>query len=136
MSINYLAVLVATMLSFVFLALYYSSYHWIGRRWLELSGSNPSKHLLVIVPIAFFATTLMCCTFAYFMGQFHFIKDVPLKDSLLKSLMISCGYVVPILIVQNLFYFFGGRRWQLIVIDAFFYIIQFAIFAITLVLMG
>ncbi len=130
--VNYLAVAVATMTSFVFLSIWYSRHHAIGKKWLELSGANPLKHLIYIAPISFLATFAMCTLFAGFVDGSASFKDSPLKDALLKSVIISCGFIIPLLTIQNLFYFFGGRKWQLILIDSVFYIVQFAIFAVIL----
>lgn len=133
--INYLAVLAATMFSYVFLGIWYSAHYFVGRKWIELSGANPSQNLIYIIPVAFVSSFIMCIIFAAFLNGGAISNFTPIQDALIKCTIVTFGFIIPLLIIQNLFYLFGKGKWRLIIIDSVFYIVQFIIFSIVLTVM-
>lgn len=128
MEFNWLGVLVATILSFAFGALWYSPLLFM-QRWCEESGVDPSKDMAnpVQVYLSTFLLTLMSAlTLAFLLGPYPSISN-----ALMVSVLIGVGLTAASMGIN---YQFAGRSQMYWFIDAGFHVCRFAVIALTLAL--
>ncbi len=120
--INWLAVAVVTLLSFVLGSLWHSPVLF-GKTWKEESGFKFDMSKKSNMIILFLTTGLLhlvtLAGLAMFVGP-----AATLGEGLHKGLFVSVMFILPAIAATHLF---PGRTWKLILIDAGFYVVFFVI---------
>jgi hypothetical protein len=135
-SINWLAVVIATVIYFGLGAVWFAPPTPIGRAWVESSGyesptgGTMSTNLFYIVPAA---TCLLMVVATALLARATGTDT--LGESVVLGLVVGIGLALPILIQTAAFEFTKPRQWTWGVIDASYHVVGLLIAAIILALL-
>jgi Protein of unknown function (DUF1761) len=134
-AINWLAVIVATVIYFALGAVWFAPQTPIGRAWVSASGyQSPmsgasSSNLFYIVPAA--TTFVMVVATALIAGA---TGTDTLTEGVVLGLLIGIGYAAMIVATTAAFEFSKPRQWTWGVIDASYHVVGLLIAAVMLAL--
>ncbi len=134
-AINWLAVIVATVIYFALGAVWFAPATPIGRAWVSASGyQSPttgasSSNLFYIVPAA--TTFVMVVATALIAGA---TGTDTLTEGVVLGLLVGIGYAAMILLTTAAFEFSKPRQWTWGVIDASYHVLGLLIAAVMLAL--
>ncbi len=122
--INYIAVVVAAVVSFVFGGIYYRV---LGERWMAAIGFSkknmPKKMSSTPLIITFIAELIMAWVLAGLLSHLG-AGQVTVKNGVVSGAFVWLGFVVTTLVVNNAF---GMRKPELSVIDSAHWLVVLAI---------
>ena len=134
-AINWLAVVVATVIYFALGAVWFAPVTPIGRAWMSASGyQSPtagasSTNLFYIVPAA--TTFVMVVATALIAGA---TGTDTLTEGVVLGLLVGIGYAAMILLTTAAFEFSKPRQWTWGIIDASYHVLGLLIAAVMLAL--
>ena len=134
-AINWLAVIVATVIYFALGAVWFAPQTPIGRAWVSAAGyESPttgasSSNLFYIVPAA--TTFVMVVATALIAGA---TATDTLNEGVVLGLLVGIGYAAMIVLTTAAFEFSKPRQWTWGVIDASYHVLGLLIAAVMLAL--
>jgi len=134
-AINWLAVIVATLIYFALGAVWFAPHTPIGRAWVSASGyQSPttgasSSNVFYIVPAA--TTFVMVVATALIAGA---TETDTLTEGVVLGLLVGIGYAAMITLTTAAFEFSKPRQWTWGVIDASYHLIGLLIAGVMLAL--
>jgi len=134
-AINWLAVIVATVIYFALGAVWFAPQTPIGRAWMSASGyQSPttgatSTNLFYIVPLA--TTFVIVLATALIAGA---TGTDTLGEGVVLGLVVGIGYAATIVLTTAAFEFSKPRQWTWGVIDASYHVLGMLIAAVILAL--
>lgn len=134
-AINWLAVIVATVIYFALGAVWFAPQTPIGRAWMSASGyQSPttgatSTNLFYIVPVA--TTFVIVLATALIAGA---TGTDTLGEGVVLGLVVGIGYATTIVLTTAAFEFSKPRQWTWGVIDASYHVLGMLIAAVILAL--
>lgn len=134
-AINWLAVIVATLIYFALGAVWFAPQTPIGRAWISASGyQSPttgaaSSNLFYIVPLA--TTFVIVLATAFIAGA---TGTDTLGEGVVLGLVVGVGYAAAIVLTIAAFEFSKPRQWTWGVIDASYHVLGILIAAVMLAL--
>ncbi len=128
MEFNWPGVLVATLLSFAFGALWYSPLLFM-KRWCRESGVDPAKDMAN--PLQVYSTTFLLTLMSAFTLAFLLGPHPGIDSALMVALLTGVGLTAASMGIN---YQFAGRSRVYWFIDAGFHVCRFVIIALTLAL--
>ena len=134
-AINWLAVIVATVIYFALGAVWFAPATPIGRAWVAASGyQSPttgasSSNVFYIVPAA--TTFVMVVATALIAGA---TATDTLNEGVVLGLLVGIGYAVMIVLTTAAFEFSKPRQWTWGVIDASYHVLGLLIAAVIIAL--
>jgi hypothetical protein len=135
--INWLAVVVATVVYFVLGAVWFAPQTPLGRVWMEASGyrsptgGQMSTNLFYVIPIA---TSFVAVVATALLAQATGTDTV--GEGIVLGLVVAIGYAFTILLTTAAFEFSKPRQWTWGVVDASYHAVGLLLAAIILGLMG